>query len=325
MPEARRPEPNYAALRHAPPRYPVSVPFSGRRKIAAFIVLGSCLVALAVALNIGWILLNWREGLLLILGIVFFAVIITGLVLNTIFLVREVRRNEQHDTFINAVTHELKTPLASIRLYLETLQRRDLDAEKRQEFYRVMLEDSDRLLRLVEQVLHAARIPRLGLVHRFPVDMRPLVRESLETARWRHHLPDGAFEFHDSLPGEVPATVVGDPEELKLALSNLIDNAVKYSGPDVHVAVELAVVEPNRIAVRVRDRGIGISPNELKRIFRRFYRIPGVVATRVKGTGLGLFIVRSVARKHGGTVSAESEGPGRGSTFTLWLPVAQSR
>ena len=121
------------------------------------------------------------------------------------------------------------------------------------------------------------------------------------------------------------ATVVGDPEELKLALSNLIDNAVKYSGPDVHVAVELAALQPDRLAVRVRDRGIGISPGELKRIFRRFYRIPDVVATRVKGTGLGLFIVRSVARKHGGTVSAESDGPGRGSTFTLWLPVAQPR
>ena len=298
---------------------------SGRRKIAAFIVLGSCLVALAVALNIGWIVLNWREGLLLVLGIIFFLVIITGLVLNTIFLVREVRRNEQHDTFIHAVTHELKTPLASIRLYLETLQRRDLDADKRQEFYRVMLEDSDRLMRLVDQVLHAARIPRLGLLHRLPVDMRPLVRESLDTARWRHHLPDAACEFRDSLPNDMSATVVGDPEELKLALSNLIDNAVKYSGPDVHIAVELAALQPDRLAVRVRDRGIGISPGELKRIFRRFYRIPGVVATRVKGTGLGLFIVRSVARKHGGTVSAESDGPGRGSTFTLWLPVAQPR
>ena len=182
-PEPRRPDRGLQPIAASKPESSLQlscslVPTSGA-KIAAFIVLGSCLVALAVALNIGWIVLNWREGLLLVLGIIFFLVIISGLVLNTIFLVREVRRNEQHDTFINAVTHELKTPLASIRLYLETLQRRDLDAEKRQEFYRVMLEDSDRLLRLVEQVLHAARTPRQGLVHRMPVDMRPLVRESL--------------------------------------------------------------------------------------------------------------------------------------------------
>ena len=207
------------------------MPTSGRKKIAAFIVLGSCLVALAVALNIGWVLLNWREGLLLVLGIIFFLVIISGLVLNTIFLVREVRRNEQHDTFINAVTHELKTPLASIRLYLETLQRRDLDPEKRQEFYRVMHEDSDRLLRLVEQVLHSARTPRQGLVHRMPVDMRQLLGEILDLARSRHHLTADAIEYRDALPDGAPATVLGDPEELKVAMSNLIDNAIKYLRP----------------------------------------------------------------------------------------------
>jgi signal transduction histidine kinase len=299
------------------------VPSSGRHRIAAFIVLGSSLVALAIALNIGWIVLNWREGLLLVLGIIFFLVIITGLVLNTIFLVREVRRNEQHDTFINAVTHELKTPLASIRLYLETLQRRDLDSDKRQEFYRVMLEDSDRLMHLVDQVLHAARTPRHRLVHRVPVDVRPLVRETLAVARVRHHLPEPALEYVDAMPEGVPTSVLGDPEELKVALSNLVDNAIKYSGGQVQVAVELLAPEPGRIAVRVRDRGIGISESELKRVFSRFYRIPGVVA-HVKGTGLGLFIVRSVARKHGGRVTAESDGPGHGSTFTLTLPVVEA-
>jgi two-component system sensor histidine kinase SenX3 len=105
-------------------------------------------------------------------------------------------------------------------------------------------------------------------------------------------------------------------------VSNLIDNAIKYSAGRVAVEVELLALDARRVAVRVRDQGIGISKSELKRIFRRFYRIPEAVAMRVKGSGLGLFIVSSVARKHGGRVSAESDGPGHGSTFTLQLPIA---
>src|SRR5437762_9218873 len=130
-----------------------------RRKTAVFfLILGISLSAAAVALNITWILLNLRQVVLLVFGVVFFVLIITGLVLNTIFLFREIRRNEQHDAFINAVTHELKTPIASIKLYLETLKSRDLPDEKRNEFYDVMLADSDRLLGTVEQVLQAGRL-----------------------------------------------------------------------------------------------------------------------------------------------------------------------
>src|ERR687893_574277 len=130
----------------------------GRRKsVVFFLTFGICLVVLALALNVGWILLNWREVALLVLGIVFFGLIITGLVLNTTFLVREIRRNEQQDAFLNAVTHELKTPIASIRLYLETLKSREVAEEKRQEFYNIMLADSNRLLNTVEQVLQASR------------------------------------------------------------------------------------------------------------------------------------------------------------------------
>src|SRR4051794_14665034 len=130
----------------------------GRRKsVVFFLTFGLCLVLLALALNVGWILLNWREVALLVFGLIFFPPIITGLVLNTTFLVREIRRNEQHDAFINAVTHELKTPITSIRLYLETLKSREVDDARRGEFYDIMLADSDRLLSTVEQVLHAGR------------------------------------------------------------------------------------------------------------------------------------------------------------------------
>lgn len=285
-----------------------------------FSVLGICLVAIAVALNIGWVVLNWREGVLAVLGLIFFLLIIAGVVLNTIFLVREIRRNEQHDAFINAVTHELKTPVASIRLYLQTLQTRDLDEEKRREFYRIMLADSDRLLGTIEQVLRAgATASRLRRTAKVRLDLTEIVREQVELARTRFHLDAGALDF---VPQTSQAVVMGDGDELKAAVWNLIDNAVKYSPGPVHIRVELREDVDRQFAVRVIDSGAGISPDELKRIFRRFYRVPAGVAVRAKGSGLGLFIVRSVARKHGGRAFAESAGPGQGSTFTLLLPAA---
>ncbi|MDQ5845349.1 MAG: HAMP domain-containing histidine kinase [Acidobacteriota bacterium] len=296
---------------------------SGRRKsIAFFITLGACLVAVAIALNVGWILLNPREVALLVFGIIFFLVIISGLVLNTTFLIREIRRNEQHDSFINAVTHELKTPLASIRLYLETLRARDITEEQRQEFYDVMLKDSDRLLQTVEQVLRAGRAGhRRRPLNITIVDVREIVGECIDTARTRYNLGPEALTYNELLDGEDPK-VAGDADELRGVFSNLLDNAVKYSDKDIRLSVEVAALDNNRVAVRVADRGIGIPASQLKRVFKRFYRVPGRVMARVKGTGLGLFIVRSVIEKHGGRVFAESEGPGQGSTFTIQLPRA---
>ena len=296
---------------------------SGRRRsVIFFTVFGICLVAIAVALNVSWIVLNWGNLVLAILGVVFFLLIIAGMVLNTIFLVREIRRNEQHDSFINAVTHELKTPVASIRLYLQTLQARELDPEKRREFYRIMLEDSDRLLHTIEQVLRAGSSgSRIRRTARARVDLGEIAKDCVDLARTRFHLDGDALTYVLRVkPGA--ALVLGDSDELKAAVWNLIDNAVKYSPTGVAVQVALEEFGDDRLAVRVTDRGIGISPIELKRIFRRFYRIPASVAVRAKGSGLGLFIVRSVAKKHRGRAFAESLGAGQGSTFTLLLPKA---
>jgi signal transduction histidine kinase len=295
---------------------------SGNRKsVYFFTILGICLVVLAIALNIGWIVFHWRQVAMLVLGVTFFLLIIAGLVLNTIYLVREIRRNEQHDSFLNAVTHELKTPIASIRLYLETLQKHELSEEKRQEFYRVMLHENDRLLHTVEQVLRASQTGHRGRSRsRATVDLALLVRDCTELARQRMNLSTESLHFVDRLAPEGPALVRGDAEELRAAISNLIDNAIKYSLDKIQVQVELCAVEGEKIAIRVIDHGIGIPRSELKQIFKRFYRVPRRVANRVKGTGLGLFIVRSVISKHRGKAYAESPGEGLGSTFTLVLP-----
>jgi signal transduction histidine kinase len=273
-----------------------------------------------MALNVGWILLNPREIALLVFGIIFFLLIITGLVLNTTFLIREIRRNEQHDAFINAVTHELKTPLASIRLYLETLKQRDIDENKRQQFYDVMLADSDRLLQTVEQVLRAGQSgQRRRKINLRKVDIGELVRECVDLTKVRYNLGPDAVRFAEATNGERPQ-VRADADELRAAISNLLDNAIKYSVKDVQVSVEVAAIDAKEVAVRIADRGMGIPSAQLKRIFKRFYRVPGRVMARVKGTGLGLFIVSSVVKRHGGRVFAESEGPGKGSQFTIQLP-----
>ena len=294
---------------------------SRRKAIYFFITFGVCLAALAVAVGSGWIILNWREGVKVFLGVIFFGAIVTGLVLNTIFLVREIRRNEQHDSFINAVTHELKTPIASLRLYLETLERRDVEEAQRREFYQLMLLDTERLLNTVEQVLKAGVAgQKKAPAQRLPVELNGLVRECVELARVRHHLSPAALEFRESIRDGATACVTGDPEDLRTAVSNLLDNAVKYSPDGVQVSVELEAPDPERVVLRVRDRGVGIPQHELKRIFKRFYRVTHRSLAQVKGTGLGLFIVRAIARKHGGQVFAHSEGIGKGTTVTLELP-----
>lgn len=290
-----------------------------RRKTAIFfLVLGIALSALAFALNIGWILLNLREVALLIFGMIFFALIITGLILNTVFLVREIRRSEQADAFLNAVTHELKTPIASIKLYLDTLKTRDVDEKKRQEFYDVMSADSDRLLNTVEQVLFASRgRDKDRTMNVTELDIGDVIRSAASIVRARYNLDDDTIRIVDA--GGL--MVLGDPEELETAFINLLDNAVKYSGETKKISVR---AKPSgirqKIDIFVRDTGAGIPPGDVKRIFRRFYRVPGPESKRVKGTGLGLFIVKSIISKHGGNIRAESKGEGRGTTFVIQLP-----
>jgi two-component system sensor histidine kinase SenX3 len=261
-----------------------------RRNAATVVFVTLCvvLVAAAITLNIGWVYLHGRSLLTMVLGVLAFALIIAGIIIYTVFLVRELHRNDQQDAFLNAVTHELKTPIASIRLYLQTLQSREVTEAQ-----------------------------RIGLTHVGPVDVAALAGEVLEVARRRHHLSPETMTMEVAAPAG--AVVNGDVDALRTVLSNLLDNAVKYSRDQVQVALEVAVPASDVVRVRVTDQGVGIPQAQLKRIFRRFHRFQWR-GSKVKGTGLGLYIVRSIVRGHGGRVFAASAGEGRGSTFTIELP-----
>ena len=294
---------------------------TGRQKAAAtFLVLGILLSVAAVTLNITWIITNWSNGWRMVMGVIFFALIIAGLITYTVFLVREIRRNEQQDSFLHAVTHELKTPIASIRLYLETLQSREVDEVKRADFYRTMLADTDRLHNTVEQVLRAGYDGTGRKSSKTRMELDALVCECAELARKRHHLEEANLSV--KLPSQ-PLMVLGDTEELHSAVVNLLDNAVKYSGESVQVKVEVANVE-GKAQVRVIDEGSGIPAVELKKVFDRFYRVNARSTRQVGGTGLGLYLVKNIAKRHGGKVFAESAGEGKGSVFTLELPLSKT-
>lgn len=298
--------------------------FGSRRKSSIFfLVLGICLIVLAVALYVGWILLSLQQIVFLVIGIIFFALIITGLVLNMLFLMREIRRNEQHNAFLNSVTHELKTPIASIRLYLETLQKRDVTPEKQQEFYGVMLEDSDRLLKTVEQVLHASSLrEQKRLLNPTEINLGALLQECIGRARVWYKLDEKAIEFKRP---EKETIISGNESELQAVFINLLDNAVKYSMDEIRVRVSVKELSEKKVEIRIKDSGIGIPRAELKRVFKRFYRVQNVETQKEKGTGLGLSIVAAIIKKHGGKIRVESKGEHMGSRFIIHLPKLAGR
>jgi signal transduction histidine kinase len=299
---------------------------AARRPKWFHITTGVTLIVIAVTLTVSWHILgadslqaarqNTGRLVLYVLGTVLSLLLVGGLGLMVFLLVREVRLNERQSNFVSAVTHELKTPVASLKLYLDTLQLRDLPENRREEFYRTMRADLDRLHATINNVLNAAMYTDRPVEDPQPLDLARLARRSIELTRTRHQLAPECFSYE----GPEGLRVRGDAAALETALLNLLDNAVKYSREQVRVEVELAEAGDGQALLRIKDHGIGISRHHLRLVFNRFYRIGSEVRRSHTGTGLGLFIVRSVVKGHRGTIQAESAGPDRGSTFTLTLP-----
>jgi signal transduction histidine kinase len=301
-----------------------------RRSIGVPVTVGIVLIVLVLALAVGWQVLVWTDlgpdttslpmldWLLLVLGTVFFAVVAIGLVWLSSWLVAEVRLNQRQRAFLDAVTHEMKTPLASVRLGLETLGRHQLDDARRRDFMRSMGEDLDRLDETIALVLAAARAEEGGRNEwrRKPaVDLAEVIGDSVRELAERHDLPETAVTV-DPIP---PTRVLADRSELALIFRNLLENAFKYSRgqPAIHVSVEQP--SDGRVSVAIGDEGIGIPRRDLRKVFHRFYRAGRDVQRQAPGLGLGLFVVRAMVRKQGGRVVAESEGAGKGSRFVVTL------
>jgi len=302
-----------------------------RRSIGFPLTLGIILLILVLVLAVGWQILVWSgagsvergltnlDWIFFVLGAVCFLLIMVGLVWLCAWLVREIGVNQHQRAFLDAVTHEMKTPLASLRLYLDTLERHDPERERRHEFLERMRGDVERLDQTVEQVLTAARAEeprRRARPER--VALSELLEGCIAQIRTSHHLPEGAVRL-EADPGK---TVEGDAGELSLVFRNLLENAVKYSDEPVEVRVRIVDAEDGRVKVEIADRGIGIPSGELRKIFRRFYRVGRDVQRTAAGLGLGLFIVRNLVRRQGGRVVARSEGWGQGSRFVVTLRAA---
>ena len=292
-----------------------------------YVAMGVALIVVAVVLTVAWqILANPQtagravgpaRAVAYFFGSLLFLLLIAGLVLIVMLLLREVRLNERQSNFVSAVTHELKTPVASLKLYVDTLEYRELSPERRAEFYRTMRQDIDRLTVTINNVLNAAMYTDRPVADPRPVDLARVARRAVELTLTRFQLPKDAIRV--TTPSVL--RVAGDPEALETALLNLLDNAVKYSKDRVAVEVETWGDADGQAHVRVTDQGLGMSRTHLPFIFTRFYRIGAEVRRTRRGTGLGLFIVRAIVKGHRGTITADSPGPDRGSTFTISLPA----
>ena len=303
-----------------------------RSSISTPITLGAIAVLVSIALMVGWSFLLGQKIMrsadiavdvwLLVLGAFSFVLIITVLVLFVISLARGIIEVRKQDTFIDSVTHELKSPLASLQLCLETLGREGLEGNAREQLRTMMLEDVDRLRAFIDDVLEANRLSyaRPGMLNLSDVSLLELAEDCADAVRARHKL--SAEEVVVEVDPEL--VVSTDRAALGIVVKNLIDNAAKYSSRPARVEVKGRRDVDGRMLLEVADNGIGIDKKNLKRVFHRFYRVEDQEVRQRRGTGLGLFVVWALVKQLGGKVQALSEGQGQGTTMRVELPIARA-
>ena len=246
---------------------------------------------------------------------------IGGILLTYRNISREMKLARLKSDFVANVSHELRTPLALIRLYAETLELGRLNSkEKYQEYFRIIREESERLTALINNILDFSRIEAGRKEYEFKeTNLAELVRSTLDS--YRFQIEQNGFAFEENISGDVPPVTV-DREAIARSLLNLVNNALKYSKDKKYIGVNLYRANGS-VNLEVCDHGIGISPEEQEKIFEKFYRCGDPLVHNIKGSGLGLSLVRHIARAHGGDVKVES-APEKGSKFTIALPIDPS-
>jgi signal transduction histidine kinase len=299
------------------PQSPVSL--NRRRTVRLPVTLSVILMTLNVALMVCWILLlaqiqSWNA---LTVGTVVFALILVGLIVYLFVTVKEVRLNQRQANFVDSVTHELKTPIAALRLYLETLQLRELDAEQRADFYQTMENELQRLEHLINQLLEVGRLDAIGhLADPEDIALDGLLRDCAESACAHHKKAADEVVTFDIEPTLVHTRRV----ILEMIFRNLLDNAVKYAGEEPQVQVKVQLKPRGRVSVQIIDNGEGVPQDLRKQIFRMFYRGENELERRQKGTGLGLYISRTLTQILKGSISVHDRPDGPGSVFEVELP-----
>ena len=289
-----------------------------RRSIKLPITLAVVMISLLVALTVGWIVLNiWQASYaMLTIGAVSFLLILVGVVVYLTLSIKAINITRRQSNFIDSVTHELKSPIASLKLYLQTLSRRNVSEAERFEFYKLMLEDVDRLDSLINHVLDAARLERGGAAaEAVDIELDQLLRRCGESVCARYRQPESClhFDLH-------PCVVHGNYVDMELIFNNLLDNAFKYGGDPNEVHVQLAELYNGRVVVRISDNGDGIPIRQRQKIFGRFVRLGAELERERPGTGLGLYIVRTLVQRFGGRIRVRGRDKAKGTTFEVTLP-----
>ena len=222
-----------------------------------------------------------------------------------------------YDNFIANITHELKSPLSSIQLYLETLSSKKLTDTKQKEFYAIMAKDTTRLHKLINSILEVSRLEQKRIAHNYHVyNADSIFRQVIENSIKHFNLPEDVVKIE----GKIGIECVIDKEAMQIVFDNFTDNAIKYTPGKVNIVIRLKKTL-KRIVIEFTDQGIGIALKDQKTIFNKFQRVNNKVIPNVKGTGLGLYWVKEITRLHGGKVTVRSEGQTKGTTFIVELPI----